>query len=487
MDSVLQAQELELASHGWWDRDWFRRKLSDQHVIDYKGEDWSLFADPVYQVYGGKEKSDNQFQSIGANTRGVHVEGRLGSQFTFETTLIESQVYLQQYLNSYIQNRGVIPGEGIAKKYGTNGWDHRWASGNISYTPSKFFNISLGQGKFFYGEGYRSLLLSDNALNYPYLRVETTFGPFKYVNLWTQMYDIRREVNLNPGNRRKWISSHYLSWNLTDRFNVSFFEAVVYGSDTMNGGLDMSYFNPIIMYRPIEDQMDSRLGNVLLGLSSSYHFPKGHSVYGQFLFEEFNYEAFKAQNGSWLNKFGYQLGYSYQQTFGSHFVKARVEYNYVRPFVYTHSQVLTNYAHFSQPLAHPLGTGFEEVLFRLNWRKRKWSISAHYSYAQGGMPQIQQGTYYANGYDLWSSYNNRSRDEGYWPIDYPLSMIENARIDVAYMAQPAWKMEFFTQFGYRNGINYPMVSEEYISPERISTVWLSFGIRTQLYRTYTDI
>lgn len=487
MDSARIVLEASLEAGGFWDKNWVYRKLTDQHLIDMSGDDWSVFVDPVLQVYGGMEVSGEESSVLGKNSRGFHLEGRLGKQFTFESTLVESQYFAPEYLTTYIRRARVVPGEGIANPFYDNGWDHRWASGSISYTPSRFFNISAGQGKFFYGEGYRSMILSDNALNYPYLRIETTFGPFKYVNLWTQMYDIRREVNLNPGNRRKWISNHYLSWNVTERFNLSFFESVVYGSDTTNGGLDISFFNPVILYRPIEDQIDSRTGNILLGMGSSYHFPGGHRLYGQLVLDEFRLSALAKSEGSWLNKIAFQLGYGYDKHFGDHFVSGLIEFNKARAFTYSHKNVLTNYAHFGQPIAHPLGTDFQELVFRLRWRKGRWSSLLHYSVAQAGLPNVINGQYFGEGADLWTPYYNRSRDNGFGSSDDPTVAISNMRWDVAWMAQTAWKLELFAEFALRNGPLYPAFGIDGTTPATFSSTWFNIGFRTQLYRTYSDI
>jgi hypothetical protein len=36
------------------------------------------------------------------------------------------------------------------------------ATGYINHKPSKYFNLQLGHGQHFTGDGYRSLVLSDN-------------------------------------------------------------------------------------------------------------------------------------------------------------------------------------------------------------------------------------------------------------------------------------------------------------------------------------
>ncbi len=465
---------------------WWKRKLFYSDLIALSGSDWSLTINPVLQVSGGIERGVED-KLLGQNLRGVRINGYIGQTFSFESSLYENQVFLPSHLDSYVDNRRIMPGQGIARPF-YDGWDNRWASGNIRYTPNEHFSFSLGQGKFFYGEGYRSLLLSDNALNYPYFRIETTFGPFKYINLWTQMYDVRSDVNLNPGNRRKWISTHYLSWNVTDRWNLSFYEAIVYGSDTLNGGLDMSFFNPVIFYRPIEDQVDSRLGNALLGMSTSYKLGQGHRVYGQFILDEFNLSALSSNEGSWLNKFGWQLGYGYDHNITSDDrLSIIAEWNQVRPFTYTHRDVLTNYAHYYQPIAHPLGTDFQEFVIRGHWYHNRWTTTLHFSMANRGLPEFVNGNYVANGSDLWVSYYSRDGDLGFDVADEPSTQIINLLGRVAYTFNPKWQMDLFFEIGYRSGMQYPLQSNPTMPTAEGSSVWISTGFQTTVFRVHSDI
>lgn len=467
-------------------QEWWKRKLFYSDLIAMSGSDWSITINPVLNVSGGSELGEEQ-RLLWQNLRGVRVNGYITDEFRFETSLYENQVVLPTYLDEYVDDRRVMFGQGIAKPF-REGWDNRWASGNIQYTPNEHFSFSLGQGKFFYGEGYRSLLLSDNALNYPYFRIETTFGPFKYINLWTQMYDVRGSVNLNPGNRRKWISTHYLSWNVTDKWNLSFYEAVVFRSDTLNGGLDVSYFNPVIFYRPIEDQVDSRLGNALLGMNTSYKLGKGHRVYGQFILDEFNLDALTNGGGSWLNKFGWQLGYGYDANITDEDRLSWIaEWNQVRPFTYTHRDVLTNYGHYYQPIAHPLGTDFQEFILRGNWYHNRWTTTVHLSLANRGLPEVINGSYSGEGSDMWVSYNSRLGNEGFDIADDPSTQIINMRGRVAYTFNPKWQMDLFLELGYRSGASYPFVFDPSVGLMETNSLWISGGLQTTIFRTYTDI
>ena len=64
------------------------------------------------------------------------------------------------------------------------------SSGYVIYRPNNMFTLQFGHGKHFIGNGYRSLLLSDNSFNYPFLRIQTTFGKIQYTNLYAELQDI---------------------------------------------------------------------------------------------------------------------------------------------------------------------------------------------------------------------------------------------------------------------------------------------------------
>ena len=60
----------------------------------------------------------------------------------------------------------------------------RWQF-NLKYKANKFITADFGKGRHFIGNGYRSLLLSDNQTPYPFLKLTTEFGRVKYYNLYT--------------------------------------------------------------------------------------------------------------------------------------------------------------------------------------------------------------------------------------------------------------------------------------------------------------
>ena len=48
----------------------------------------------------------------------------------------------------------------------------------------------------------------------------------------------------------------------------------------------------------------------------------------------------------------------------------QLETNIVRPFVYQHSDTVANYSNYNQPMAHPLGANFSEVIGIIRYQPR---------------------------------------------------------------------------------------------------------------------
>ena len=103
------------------------------------------------------------------------------------------------------------------------------------------------------------------------------------------------------------MANHYLSWNVSNRWNLGLFESVIW-TDTNNRGFDMNFVNPIIFYRAVEFSSSARTGNAVLGLTSKYKWNNQLNFYGQFLLDEFSLGEVKNEKNSWKNKFAYQLG-----------------------------------------------------------------------------------------------------------------------------------------------------------------------------------
>src|SRR5690606_39354764 len=89
----------------------------------------------------------------------------------------------------------------------------------------------------------------------------------KYTNTWMWLRDVRPEVEQDKAFLTKYMATHYLSWNVSKRFNLGLFESVLW-TNSNNRGFDVNYLNPIIFYRAIEFETGQGAGNAILGASA---------------------------------------------------------------------------------------------------------------------------------------------------------------------------------------------------------------------------
>ena len=343
---------------------WFGRKLSNEHLVQYQAEDYWFTLDFALDLQLGKDFEQTDFDFTYNNTRALIFQGGLGKNFNFHTVIYENQGRFADYYNRLAESikpdggdPAIIPGRGIAKPFMDEGYDYPVAEGYLSYQPNKFFNIQFVHGKNFIGDGYRSLLMSDNATPYPYFKLNTTFWKLKYTNTWMSLRDVRPEVTESGSFRTKYMANHYLSYNVTKRLNIGLFESVVWENDNSRG-FDLNYLNPVIFYRAIEFSTGARGGNAVIGLTSKYKFSDEINVYGQWIIDEFSTSDVFGGQQSWKNKLGYQLGIKYFDAFKIPGLFLQAEYNQVRPYTYSHNTGVLNYGHNNQSMAHLWGSNF---------------------------------------------------------------------------------------------------------------------------------
>ena len=78
------------------------------------------------------------------NSRGYLIEGNLGKNLSFSTSFVENQAVFSNYLDSYIRNNQVVPGQGYARDFKQSGYDYAIASGYFSLDFSKIFTMQFG-------------------------------------------------------------------------------------------------------------------------------------------------------------------------------------------------------------------------------------------------------------------------------------------------------------------------------------------------------
>ncbi len=461
-------------------KSWFGRKLFDEHFFAINKDDYFITIDPVIDLQLGKDNL-SQYKYQFQNTRGIRVEGALGKQFSFSSTLLENWARFPKFLDRYawIHHPPTIPGYGLNKSEDRKFEDYPYAEGYIAYKPSKYFFFELGHGKHFIGNGYRSLLLSDNAPNYPYFKVEATFWKVKYTTFWTAYQDISDEYKSNGVYKKKFSATHYIDWHALPKLHLGFFETVIWYNENKRG-FDVNFLNPLIFFKTVEYEAGSNASNTILGLDGSYKLPYNLKIYGQLVIDEMTTGKFFGESGYWANKFGYQLGIKSYKPFNINNLFTRLEYNTVRPYTYAHGKRIVNYSHDYQSLAHPFGANFKEMLFEIQYRYKRWYATNLFISAKKGFDF--DDTYHYGG-DINAYIFNTDRGDSHHTLQGNQATLMQNNLEAGYIINPATNLKIFGGIIYRK----TNIDQEIRLIKNETTKYFYFGIRTYLWDNHNSL
>jgi len=456
-------------------RSWLRRKLTDEHLINFNGDDYNVYVDflPDFQI--GRET--NEGKTTWLNTRGFQIGGHVGEKFSFYASAYENQGVFANYVTDFINTNEVVPSEMTGKLGGkTKDWSYTTAL--LSYTANKHLNIALGYDKNFIGDGYRSMLLSDVAANYSFLRLRASLGNVQYQTIFAYMLDPGAErftTDRRLGDRGKWMAAHYLDWNITKRFSVGFFQAVTWADAQVEGkrGFDFNYIHPFIFLRSVESANTSSPDKMRLGINLKYEVLDKTTLYGQFMFDEFTAKEFFANNGYWANKWAVQLGFRGADLFKVSGLNYLAEFNTARPYTYAHFDRVSNYAAMNQPLAHPFGANFREFLGLLNYSYKRFDFQGQMIYANYGTDPA--GLNY--GKNIFLDYSTHVNNYGNFIGQGIKTNLFFTEAKVSYLINPKYNLR--AEIG---GI----IRKESSSVATQNTGLITFGLRSTFRNLYRD-
>jgi hypothetical protein len=472
-------------------RNWFVRKIKKENIIivNDTADRFHLTIDPLFNFEFGMDLADTSREKIYKNTRGFIVRGDIGKKFSFETSFYENQATYAKYIDNYIAGTddlfpqtanysyAVIPGQGRSKVYRKTGYDYAMASGYVSWSPNKIFNVQAGHGKHFVGDGYRSLLLSDNSFNYPFARITTTWKNIQYTNLFTSFMNLTDGGVKTPPHverlfQKKTGSFQMLSVNFWKRLQIGLFQGMIFeAADSMNKEhVNFNTFNPVIGVNSAVYGLDNK-NNVLLGATLKLKITNSISVYGQFMLDEIS----TGKSGEIGNKYGYQAGLKYFDLFTLKNLHLQIEFNSVRPYAYASDNTFQSYTHYNQALAHPLGANFNEVVGFLNYRFKDFFIQLKGNYAVKGYDSL--------GYNFGG---NVFRSSAVFPVSQSLEGIKTTQglkttimyqdIHIGYLINPA----------RNSNVVVGIVNRTEMNSKKINTQFVYIGWCTSLANFYYD-
>lgn len=432
-------------------------KVFFDHLIHIRSKTnaYEFKVDPLLNVELGRDYTDTTtYKNTFTNTRGFVASGSIGKTFYFESLFSENQSGFPHYISHFAKQTGVIPGQGRYKVYKTTGYDYAFSSGFVSYQPIKQLNIQLGHGKQKIGNGYRSLLLSDNAFNYPYLRVTSQWlkGRLQYTNIYAVLMNLetggaKTPLYTEPLFQKKAASFQYLSFNASKRITLGLFQGMIWNAaDSMNRQhLDWQYFNPVI-FTNLGFYGLSNQNNIVIGADLNIRLTNSLAIYGQFMADDFSNKTVLG------NAFGYQAGIRYFDAFKIRNLMLQVEYNNVAEGAYNSpfgTRANQSFSHYNQNLAFTPGYGREVVMLA------DYKIKRIFANAKLNLQYLT-----LNKYALYHATLGRVQ------IGYTINHAYNFNVSLGYN----YRYQDFLSFSASNN----------------TTSFYSISLKTNLYNTYYD-
>lgn len=356
---------------------WFNR-----HLLSESNKDYTIYFDILPDVLVGQQLNPKVGTSL--NTRGVQMGGTVGKNFFFYSSLYENQARFADYINKHINFTlpPMVPGQAYDRSLPKSDW--AYVTGLIGYKINSNISVQMGEDKTFIGDGYRSVLLSDNAAPYPLLRLNVNVRKnIQYTAMWAYLEDNRApQFNSFYNWRRKWGAFHYIDWNINQKASLGFFNAIITQEANDSGvghGFDLNYINPILFTSSIQpSNTKDVLDHTLLGLNAKYNLLKKTTLYGQFLIDQTTQISFGKRNA-------WQIGIRGSDLFTLSRLNYLFEYNTAKPYTYSNNATIVNYAHFSESLAHPFGANFKEFVALLNYSIKRFDFQIQFENSKQGL------------------------------------------------------------------------------------------------------
>ena len=437
---------------------WFTQKLFKENLIILDKPDIYFTIDPIFNFLGGKDISDTSNNSMYQNTRGLMIKGYFGKKVSFYTSFLENQARFPDYISKFINNNDVVPGSGRVKTISNGAYDFSMATAYITWNATRFMRIKLGTDKDFLGMGYRSVLLSDNAFNYPHLKFDFWFAKrkFKYTLNYALLQDLTRlPKGETPESlfERKTGIFHYLSCKPIESLEFGVFNGVVMPLDPLGESTSyyVNYFMPIIFWNSIVNS-DNNSFVQKAGFNFSWLFTKNWNFY------------FQADYGLNDRPSGFMVGLKTWDLFTRN-LNFTLEYSKVGSENLNVDTIRT-YSHYNQSLAHPLGSGFDEVFFQVDYTLKRFLFKLKYIYSDR---KLLDAVY-------WGFLNDTDLDD-LNDLSAPSTTAQNLNFEFQYLFNQKTNMNIALGYtGRTSGMNNIFGKTNYF--------YIAF--RTSLRNVYTD-
>lgn len=452
---------------------WIRRKLFHEHFIQIEHKDYFLAIDPVLNTSLGDDILQSTTERLFQNTRGVQAFGEILNKVSFYTVFYENQARFAGFQSEYFQDRGeqrlnsdgiynttnaTIPGGGRTKPFKQTGFDYSSSAAFIRYQPFQQLALQFGNTPQFIGWGHRSFLLSDNSFNFSNLKIDWKITPkLNYTVIRGKQLNLFRRAVTNqvePPFERKNFGLHYLTFKPTKNISLGLFEATMYLRDEAvnSQSVDPMFYQPLIGVNTIAFGGETPNLKNIIGINFGWRLFKKQLIYGQFVTDNFK-----------TLEYGAQLGWRSIDLFKVKNLFIQAELNIATNRLFSAENRRLSYTHFNLPLAHTLGNGFEEIIFRAGYEWKKIYLN------------VKSVNYRADQSMADKSLLFESNTEA---VDFNESIVSFNSVELGYVFNHATLLSIFAKAIYRMSST--------VQSGELNNGIIQFGLRTGLTNQYMD-
>jgi hypothetical protein len=348
-----------------WTKTWWPDWLYPQgrHLLEVDAGPLKINFDPI--LYRSRlfanDDTLSQRERLNKDTNGFLVWGTVGPYVGYYTDIRDTREW-----GTRDYPRGNTTGERLGFAQG-NG-EQIYHDETLAYLlfSHNYLNIQFGKDANVWGPGSSGqLFLSDYATSYDQLKLQLVFDRLKYTYIlaWLKHYT-PEYFKGNPVT--KMMATHRLEVAPHPIIDIGLHSGVIYADREF----EPAYANPVMFFRSAEHYLGDT-DNAVMGLDVELKAVKNTKLYGELFLDDLT--TSKLGSGFYGNKYGITAGLFYVDVFGVSNLDLRAEYTAIRPFVYSHKDTVTTYAHFITPLGHPAGPNSNTLLLKAQYRlSRRW-------------------------------------------------------------------------------------------------------------------
>lgn len=427
---------------------WWHRKLFEEHLVEVAKDDHTFYLDFMPDFVIGAETGTHS-KTLWTNTRGAQAGLSINKKFSLYVSFYENQGRFASFIDSTSRYLGTLPGQGNPKGLQTGKYDWMNASANVSYHFSDAFNVSLAYDKLHIGEGYRSVLISDNPYNFTHARLSGTVGRWQYHSIWANMNDWQNPrladtddpFSTRLGSGVKYGAFHYIDYLAGDQVSLGLFHSLIWAQQNNDPG---------------------GKANGGLGLNVKYQPWQNYIFYGQLYGDDLSKFGFGSSKN---HRIAFQLGGKAYDFLGLTNLNVTAEYNQAAPYTYQHANNRINYTSNGEALAHPRGANFREALGIATYRWNRWEIYGQTMYARYGLDPSRDDNV---GIDLFKEQIN---GDAFKIEQGSLNKLFYNELRVSYVMNPKYNLRW--EIGAINRHNNNLGTAE-----KTNTTIFTFGLRS---------